>query len=161
MEPFDRANVSFRRAMRRGAARLLILKVLTEGPHHGYTIARRISELFRGEYDPSPGVIYPTLQALEDVGQVRSARSEGRVVYAITPAGRAELARHRTDLALVLRGAGVPGHDPARPIARAADRLRRVLLFYLPEMSTAQRVRVARMLDAARVGISRLMEGSA
>jgi len=160
MDPADRPGISFRRALRRGAARLLVLKALAESPRHGYSVAQRISELFRGEYDPSPGVIYPTLQALEDVGHVLGDRRGGKVEYTITATGRAYLAAHRRELALVLRGAGVPGNDPARPLARAAERLRRTILVYLPEMSAAQRTRVATILDRARAEVTSLVEAA-
>jgi len=149
-----------RRSMRRGAARLLVLNVLSAGPRHGYGIARQISEDLRGGYDPSPGVIYPTLQVLDDLRLVRGKRTGDRFVYSITAAGRTYLARHRPELELVLRWAAVPRDDPSRPITRAADRLRRTILLFVPEMSGAQRIRVARILDGARTEVTRLMEAA-
>jgi len=44
-----------------------------------------------GQYRPSPGSVYPTLQMLEDLGYVTSSQQEGKKVYSITDAGRAYL----------------------------------------------------------------------
>lgn len=150
--------ISLRPALRRGAAPLLVLRVLSQGPRHGYGISQGISELFLGNYEPSPGMVYPTLQSLEDQGLVRGERSAGRVVYTITDAGRAHLARARPEVERLLSGAAEA--DPARPIARSAERLRRTILLFLPEMTADQRRRVAAWLDDVRARVARMVEGS-
>ena len=77
--------------MERGALRPVLLDTLRDGPKHGYDMIRSIEERTQGQYAPSPGTVYPTLQYLEDLGQIR-VQSEGeRRVYAITEAGLAEL----------------------------------------------------------------------
>ncbi len=144
--------------MRRGAARLLILKVLCEGPRHGYAVAQDVSKMFGRDYEPSPGLVYPTLQWLEDGEYVRGAREGGKIVYAITPGGRDFLADHRAELDGVLDSARKWSATRARPLARSAARLERTVLLYLPEMSEARRAAVARILDDARACVTRLME---
>lgn len=75
-----------------GELRQVVLALLGEQPRHGYDIIRAIEQRTGGTYCPSPGVIYPTLQLLEDVGHVVPAVAEGtRNSYQITPAGRAFL----------------------------------------------------------------------
>jgi DNA-binding PadR family transcriptional regulator len=75
---------------RRGSLRLVILDALRE-PRHGYEIIKALEERTHGEYAPSPGTVYPTLQYLEDLGLVRAAQEGDRRVYELTDAGRAEL----------------------------------------------------------------------
>ena len=116
--------------------------------------------MFVGGYEPSPGMIYPTLQSLEDQGLVRGERSGGRIVYTISQAGRAHLARARPELDRLLSGASRGDADPSRPIARSAERLRRTILVFLPEMTADQRRRVAGWLDSVRARVTRMVEGA-
>ena len=54
-----------------GDLRFVILSLLEEKPRHGYEIIKALEERFGGTYAPSPGVVYPTLQLLEDQGFAR------------------------------------------------------------------------------------------
>ncbi|MGI8549564.1 MAG: PadR family transcriptional regulator, partial [Dehalococcoidia bacterium] len=101
--PFMRGARGFgRRAERfleRGDLKYVILDLLQEQPRHGYDIIRALEERFGGFYSPSPGVIYPTLQLLEDQGAVTGAEQDGKKVYTITEAGRHLLAERPDHLA--------------------------------------------------------------
>lgn len=79
----------------RGEIRYLVLDALLERPRHGYEIIQHIESRAHGGYRPSPGVIYPTLQMLEDMGHAVLSEQGGRKVYAMTDAGRAELDAHK------------------------------------------------------------------
>jgi DNA-binding PadR family transcriptional regulator len=68
-----------------------ILKVLEDGPRHGYDIISALEEKSSGRYRPSPGSVYPTLQLLEEGGYATSEMVDGKRVYTITDAGRALL----------------------------------------------------------------------
>ena len=82
-----------------GRLRLYLLKLLEESPRHGYEVIRLLEDRFLGLYAPSPGTVYPRLQRLEAEGLVTHTETEGgRKVYAITDAGRQELARRRGEL---------------------------------------------------------------
>ena len=59
---------------------------------HGYQIITELTERSEGAWRPSPGSIYPTLQALADQGLVTAQESDGRRVFSLTDAGRAEVA---------------------------------------------------------------------
>jgi len=76
--------------MRRGDIRTALLGALAEGPGHGYEIINRLEEKSGGMWRPSPGSVYPTLQMFEDEGLVRSEERDGKRVYELTDAGRAE-----------------------------------------------------------------------
>jgi DNA-binding PadR family transcriptional regulator len=69
----------------------VLLDALRDGPKHGYEIIKALEERSSGEYVPSPGTVYPTLQYLEDLGLVRAQEEADRRVYHLTEAGQAEL----------------------------------------------------------------------
>jgi DNA-binding PadR family transcriptional regulator len=82
-----------------GRLRLYLLKLLAEGPKHGYELIRLLENRFLGLYAPSAGTIYPRLQRMEAEGLVTHRAAGGRKVYEITDAGRAELAERSGELA--------------------------------------------------------------
>ena len=81
-----------------GRLRLYLLKLLEESPRHGYDVIRELEDRFMGLYSPSAGTVYPRLARLEAEGLVTHEVSEGRKVYQITDAGRAELGARQGDL---------------------------------------------------------------
>ena len=82
-----------------GRLRLYLLKLLDESPRHGYDVIRALEDRFLGLYAPSAGTVYPRLARLETEGLVTSTDEDGRKVYRITDAGRAELAARQDELA--------------------------------------------------------------
>ncbi len=82
-----------------GRLRLYLLKLLDEAPRHGYEVIRLLEERFQGLYAPSAGTVYPRLAKLEAEGLVRHNHRGRPQVYAITDAGRAELADRSGELA--------------------------------------------------------------
>jgi DNA-binding PadR family transcriptional regulator len=83
------------RFFERGGIKFAILEHLKEKPRHGYDIIRDMEDRSGGFYSPSPGAIYPTLQALEDQDLVSSSTEDGKKVYTITTAGLAFLEEHQ------------------------------------------------------------------
>lgn len=81
-----------------GRLRLYLLKLLAEGPKHGYELIRLLENRFLGLYAPSAGTIYPRLARMEADGLITHTAAGGRKVYEITPAGRAELAQRSREL---------------------------------------------------------------
>jgi DNA-binding PadR family transcriptional regulator len=82
-----------------GRLRLYLLKLLAEGPKHGYELIRLLENRFLGLYAPSAGTIYPRLARMEVEGLVSHTQAGGRKVYSITDAGRAELTARAGELA--------------------------------------------------------------
>jgi DNA-binding PadR family transcriptional regulator len=75
-----------------GELRLVLLKLIADEPRHGYDCIRAIEDMTGGEYAPSPGIIYPTLTLLEDMGLIEEAPSKvSRKPYQVTAEGRAHL----------------------------------------------------------------------
>jgi DNA-binding PadR family transcriptional regulator len=75
-------------SFQKGDLKYVILELIKDTPRHGYDIIRELEEQSHGLYKPSPGVIYPTLQMLEEMGHASSTEEEGKKVYAITEGGR-------------------------------------------------------------------------
>lgn len=82
-----------------GQLRLYLLALLETGPKHGYELITALSDRFGGTYRPSPGTVYPRLARLEEEGLVTRSDEGRKGMYALTDAGRAELAARRGDLA--------------------------------------------------------------
>jgi DNA-binding PadR family transcriptional regulator len=74
-------------SFQKGNLKYVILDLIKDRPRHGYDIIRELEEQSHGFYKPSPGVIYPTLQILEEMGYAQSAETEGKKVYSITEEG--------------------------------------------------------------------------
>ena len=74
---------------------LVILALLADKPAHGYELIKIVEERSEGFYTPSPGVIYPALTYLEEVGHASVQQDGGRKLYSITPQGEAHLAEQR------------------------------------------------------------------
>jgi DNA-binding PadR family transcriptional regulator len=81
-----------KRMFESGELRLVLLKLIADEPRHGYDLIRAIEDLTGGEYAPSPGIIYPTLTLLQDMGLIEEASGEGaRKPFQATDEGRKHL----------------------------------------------------------------------
>ncbi|MBS0022929.1 PadR family transcriptional regulator [Microbacterium paraoxydans] len=87
-----------------GDLRLYLLSLLAEAPQHGYGIIQSLTDRTGGTYTPSAGTIYPRLAKLEEEGLVTKTVDGRTTIYAITEAGRAELASREADLAGIEAG---------------------------------------------------------
>lgn len=81
-----------------GDLRLYLLNLLDESPRHGYDLMQALSDRTGGTYTPSAGTVYPRLAKLEEEGLVTKTVDGRKTVYAITDAGRAEVASRSGDL---------------------------------------------------------------
>ena len=82
----------------RGDIKYVILDLIKDKPRYGYEIIRALEERSHGCYTPSPGVVYPTLQMLEEIGYVSAAERDEKKVYTITEEGL-QFLDERKDLA--------------------------------------------------------------
>ena len=81
-----------KRMFESGELRLVLLKLIADEPRHGYDLIRAIEGLTGGEYAPSPGVVYPTLTLLQDMGLIEEAKAKGpRKPFEVTEEGRQHL----------------------------------------------------------------------
>ncbi|HPY41474.1 MAG TPA: PadR family transcriptional regulator [Thiolinea sp.] len=105
-----------------GALRLVILHLLQERPRHGYEIIKAIQELTQGVYSPSPGMVYPSLTLLEDMGQAVASEQDGKKQYSITEQGEVALKEQEEALKKTLQRVQQMG---ARADARRTPELQR------------------------------------
>jgi DNA-binding PadR family transcriptional regulator len=151
-----------RRFFEQGDLRLVILALIAEKPRHGYELIKDIEDRFGGAYAPSPGVVYPLLTMLEELGQVSLESSEGgKKLYAITDSGKAAIAENKdaTDT-LFTRMSAVRerfGASRSPQIQRATENLRLALRLRLErgniDEDAAQKIAAA--IDAAAQAIER------
>lgn len=143
--------------------RLILLALIGDNPRHGYDLIREIEDRTGGAYAPSPGVVYPTLTLLAEMGHIEERASEGaKKLYGITPAGEAHLAEHAatvTELMGRLAELGTIRRQTDRgPVRRAMRNLRTVLQNRLEagDLSDEDAHQVAAILDEAVQRIERL-----
>jgi len=82
--------------------RLVLLMLLAERPSHGYELIKSLEERSGGFYSPSPGMVYPALTWLEDIGYAEVSPEGAKKRYAITDAGREYLKQHEEAAAAIL-----------------------------------------------------------
>jgi DNA-binding PadR family transcriptional regulator len=122
-----------RRMFDGGELRLVLLKLIADEPRHGYDLIRHIEELTGGSYAPSPGVIYPTLTMLDDMGLIEAQQSDSaKKLFAITDAGRTELESNSEIVEAALARLTAVGEETQRTdsasVRRAMGNLRQVLM---------------------------------
>jgi DNA-binding PadR family transcriptional regulator len=137
--------------------------MIEEQPRHGYELMRAIEERMGGSYSPSPGVIYPTLAWLEDMGYARVEAEGGRKSYAITKEGKAFLTANRVaidDMQSRMgagRGEGGRYESVPAPVVRGMENLKLALRLRLRRgpLEQAAAEQIAAALDAAAQAIER------
>ena len=136
--------------------------MIAERPRHGYELIKAIEERMGGSYSPSPGVIYPTLAWLDDMGYTAlDAEEAGRKRHRITPEGEAFLVANRAaaDELLARTGPSGPGGaDPVpAPVVRAMENLKLAMRLRFRRGSIDQKAAeaIAAALDAAAQTVER------
>ena len=66
-----------------------VLLLLAEQPRHGYELLTELADRSDGQWQPSPGSIYPVLKRLSRDGLVTASHSEGKRIFSLTDTGRA------------------------------------------------------------------------
>lgn len=93
---------------------LLILALLAEKPRHGYEIIRVLDERSKGFYVPSPGMVYPALTYLEEIGHTEVETVGARKLYRITGSGSSHLEQNRATADALLAQFGRVGERMER-----------------------------------------------
>jgi DNA-binding PadR family transcriptional regulator len=90
------------RRLASGDLQLVLLALLAEQPSHGYELIKALEERSGGFYAPSPGMVYPALTWLEEVGYASVAPEGAKKLYRITDTGRAYLAENQESVDAML-----------------------------------------------------------
>jgi DNA-binding PadR family transcriptional regulator len=160
--PGDRGGRGGGRVFGHGGLRLVLLQLIADKPSHGYELIKSIEERLNGAYSPSPGVIYPTLTLLEELGYTTVADSTGgRKLYSIAPAGHEFLAANRATADAMLarmNAAGSPANGRPPQVVRALENFKMAVRMRLGRapLSEDQANAFAAALDSAAQTIERL-----
>ncbi len=142
----------------------MLLQLIADKPSHGYELIKAIEERLGGRYSPSPGIVYPTLTLLEELGlvSVDAADDGGRKRYSITEAGQQFLVDNRqlTDELMARMNGEAGAVRGGRPpqVMRAIENLKLAMRMRLSrEPLTEQQAHdFAAVLDAAAQQLERL-----
>jgi DNA-binding PadR family transcriptional regulator len=96
-----------RRFFRHGELPLVLLALLADRPMHGYEVMSELARLFGPHYRPSPGSVYPAVEALQGEGLIDGETQNGRTTYRTTAAGSEALVARSDALAAVEVRTGV------------------------------------------------------
>lgn len=96
----------------------MLLALLAERPRHGYEIMAELKHLFGPRYRPSPGSVYPAIEALNAEGLIDGQTHDGKTTYRVTPAGEQAFEARRDALAAleVRTGARFGDADSIEPL---------------------------------------------
>jgi DNA-binding PadR family transcriptional regulator len=107
-----------RRFFRHGELPLVLLALLAERPRHGYEVMAELARLFGPRYRPSPGSVYPAIEALDAEGLIDGQARDGKTTYRVTAAGEQAIEARRDALAAleVRTGARFGDADSIEPL---------------------------------------------
>ena len=136
-----------------GDLRFVILQLIADQPSHGYELIKAVETAAGGAYSPSPGVIYPTLTLLEELGYVTATDGGGgKKLYTIAPEGLAFLEAnkaHVDNLKSRLAEVAARSTASAPQILRATHNLKTALRMKLTgaPLSAEQVGAIVKLLD--------------
>ncbi|NYF79647.1 helix-turn-helix transcriptional regulator [Granulicella arctica] len=139
----------------------MILQLIAEKPSYGYEIIKSIQERLGGSYAPSPGVVYPMLTMLEEMGHATVVSEGARKLYTITEEGSMSLAENKAIVdaifARIDRVRGEQTSEGAQQIERAVANFRMALRMRTGKLTTEQVHAITDIIDAAAKQIERLV----
>jgi DNA-binding PadR family transcriptional regulator len=152
-----------RRVLDSGELRLVLLKLIADQPRHGYDLIRAVEEMTHGEYAPSPGVVYPSLTMLQDMGLIDEVKTEGsRKAFEITADGKDHLAEKEEEIEALFERLKDLGSDQRKaggaPIKRSIANLLSALWHRATREDADEGTlhKIAAILDEAAQKVERL-----
>ena len=119
------------RFFEQGDLRYLLLHLIREKPSHGYELIKAIEEQLGGAYSPSPGVIYPTLTLLEELGYIQAESSGTKKLFTVTEEGLAFLKENQGIVETLMKRMAeanqIFGDGPPAEFIRAVQNLKHTL----------------------------------
>jgi DNA-binding PadR family transcriptional regulator len=150
------------RVFDQGELRFVLLALIADAPRHGYEIIKAIEDRVGGSYSPSPGVIYPTLTLINELGFATVSESGGgRKLYTITEEGRANLAENKPQVDAVFarmeRASASTAGERSPQVVRAMENMKMALRLRLSRgpLGEEEAQAIADALDAAARAIEK------
>jgi DNA-binding PadR family transcriptional regulator len=155
--PFGGPEGPGRKRQRRGDIKFILLELINEQPRHGYDLIKAMEERSGGFYRPSPGMIYPTLQLLEEEGSLTSTTKDDKRIYTITAAGKEALQAFHAEAddprnrqhGPGHHGRGNHNHGPERDVPRLKE-LRRTMMALTESVMQIARFGTPEQVQAAQ-----------
>ncbi|CCG87659.1 putative protein yqjI [Erwinia piriflorinigrans CFBP 5888] len=124
--------------------RLLVLHFLSRNPAHGYELIKAVEELSKGEYTPSPGIIYPNLTWLEESDYIAVVNAQAaRKAYRLEPLGREFLQQNQPVLTAIIQRlstlAALVNNRSHPDVERAIHNMKTALNLRLAQEAISQR----------------------
>ncbi len=153
---------------------ILLLALLVDAPRHGYELIKLLETRSNGFYTPSPGMVYPALTYLEEIGYTTVSTEGNRKRYALTDEGRAYVEKHRERIDFIwskldlfaqkmnmvrraLAGEDAEderaGKNPLKALMEARLKLKQ-LLMARSHASSEEQLRIAQVLERAAAEIA-------
>ncbi len=107
-----------------GMLRYVVLQHIAQQPRHGYDLIKLLQEQSGGLYTPSPGMIYPMLAMLEDMGHVSVAANGNKKLYSITEQGSHFLEQNRAMVTAIEQQMAARRHSGAEQVRARLQALR-------------------------------------
>jgi DNA-binding PadR family transcriptional regulator len=147
--------------MGRGDFKYLLLDALKDRPMHGYEIMKVMNDKYGGFYTPSPGLVYPTLQMLEDLGHVTSKTENGKKIYSTTEEGVKFLTESKPALEAALQRRQRLFKGPKADFHKEARRLGRLLFISAArgEVTEAKAEEISKILADTTQRIGAILSG--
>jgi DNA-binding PadR family transcriptional regulator len=80
---------------------MLLVALLVDAPRYGYELIKLLESRSNGFYTPSPGMVYPALTYLEEIGYTTVESEGNRKRYALTTEGHEYFAANREQIELL------------------------------------------------------------
>ena len=135
-----------------GHLKYLVLSTLQEKPLSGYEIIKAIENKY--SHTPSPAVIYPTLQLLEDQGYVDSKEHENKRIYALTDEGKKCLEENRERIDQLAANLGPSKWNSLPGIGTRAASLAGTIFANCNSLDDVKTKRIEDLLDETRKRVS-------
>ena len=152
-----------RRVLDSAELRLVLLKLIADQSRHGYDLIRAVEEMTHGEYAPSPGIVYPSLTMLQDMGLIDEVKTEGsRKAFEITAEGKDHLAEKEEEIEALFERLKDLGSDQRKaggaPIKRSIANLLSALWHRATREDADEGTlhKIAAILDEAAQKVERL-----
>lgn len=98
------ANFTRGRKFSSDELQLMLLALLAQRPSHGYELVKELHSRSGGYWSPSPGMVYPALTYIQELGYASVTTESNKKSYALLPPGLACLAEHREEAEELLAG---------------------------------------------------------
>nr|WP_313035581.1 PadR family transcriptional regulator [Acinetobacter sp.] len=163
IENIESASSPRKRLFESGEMKLLVLHFIAQAPKFSYDIIKDVAVLVGGNYKPSTGTIYPTINYLEEHQYTQAELSaDDRKQYRITPAGLQHLEENQETVKKVLDRFNtrkqIQSNEHYVDIKRAMENLKNSLRLKIQhtELNPEQILEISGKIDQAAVEIARM-----